>query len=206
MKIEVIGTPAHQADIIGLMNQLCPSAGGFSIVNGRVTASNPAFFEDQYVPVGNVPCLFHSGPLLKRVPGPYGSSNTPKSCACINTAFKDTFTTYRIYPFTSTVGPVWNRRTHIRPGGRTDRNGPGVIDIEIGSESPPYTGTGDPDFEGRVRAPRFISFGHEFCGHAVPGDSSEDGPIDVENDLRIEHGVPGDRDGEDHKKGIHGTW
>ena len=93
-------------------------------------------------------------------------------------------------------------------GGKTDRNGPGVIDVKIGSPSPPYSGAGDPESGDRktVRTPLFIMLGHELCGHAVPGDDSEMGPIVVENDLRDEHHIPGHRDGEDHKKKPNGTW
>jgi hypothetical protein len=40
--------------------------------------------------------------------------------------------------------------------------------------------------------------GHELCGHGLTGDQGQIA-IDIENDIRNEHGIPGERDGRDHR-------
>ena len=87
------------------------------------------------------------------------------------------------------------------PGGTTATGPLTGVDINVGPSRPNgYSGTGDPGFgrPGRVRGPRFVLLGHELCGHGVSGHGQVQGAVDIENDIRTEHGVPGTRDGYDH--------
>jgi hypothetical protein len=187
--------------MLGLLDKLCPDAGGFTQASGEVQPGTPGFCDDIEEP-NYIPSLSISCPGKTR-PGPYATSKHPISCTCICDAISG-WSNYRIEPFEIPIG-IWGDEV-IRPkGGRAKpHRWPDLdIDIQIGEEQDEgYTGTGDPDFgrPGKVRGPKFILLGHELCGHAVPGDYDYDRnkPIDVENDIRDEHGVPGHRDGKDH--------
>lgn len=199
LTLTVHGNPQQIGQILDLLDLLCPEAGGFTQASGRIQPKTKDFFKDRWECRGTK--------INVKKPGPYARGKHPKSCECIGDAING-FTHYRIIPRVIEIGPIYAPEIIPVEGSRTDRNGPFVIDVKIGKPSPPYTGTGDPELgiEGRVRAPQFITLGHELCGHAVPGDDSEMGAIDVENELRDEHGIPGERDGFDHKKKPDGTW
>jgi len=72
--------PVERGVLVGLLNALCPEAGGFTQASGSIQPVNPQFCSDDWMPLSALQCyLFSRGACFKR-PGPYATGKHPKSC------------------------------------------------------------------------------------------------------------------------------
>jgi len=208
LTLSIHGDDQQRTYLLQLLNSLCPEAGGFSQATGSIQPVTPGFCDNDRKEViregATRSCLWKK--VWVEAPGPYSKGKHPISCTCICKAISH-LAHYRIRPWVIVIGPIWDPSKMYPPGGRSEPAGILDVDVKIGTphvDEFPYSGKGDPDSPDplRVRNVPFIMLGHELCGHSITRDRRQgrEGAVNVENDLRKEHGVPGERDGVDH------TW
>lgn len=172
-----------------LLDQLCPE-GHFQLSYWWGVVSSPDTYfclrEPIYTRVFGT--IYPGCTTTTRITDVERGRRHPVACKCICDAVNADFT-IKLY-------------SRAAPGGAASIVG--NRSVWVGPARPlGYVGHSDSrrPAAGRVRADQWIIFGHELCGHAVPGlahpaDATaytlSDPVIQIENRLRFEHFAPGD--------------